>query len=184
MDRLDGLLVPGGADIDPSLFGAARSAEVTYTDPARDSLESEFISEARRRGLPVFGICRGMQMINVVFGGTLYQDLPTEVEGSLRHSTPRDMGRAHLEHDVQISPGSWFAEVAGATSLMVNSLHHQAVREVGSGLLVTATSEDGVIEGLETEDRRAVSVQCHAEELLHLPWSRGLFESFIAAAAG
>lgn len=183
MDRLDGLLVPGGADIDPSIYGAARSAQVTYTDPARDSLEAEFIGEARRRRLPVFGICRGMQMINVVFGGTLYQDLPTERDGSLRHCTPSDMGRAHLEHDVQISPGSWFAAAAGASSLMVNSLHHQGVRDIGGGLLVTATSEDGVIEGLETEDRQTVSVQCHSEELLHLRWARGLFETFIATAA-
>jgi putative glutamine amidotransferase len=147
-------------------------------------MELEYISEARRRGLPVFGICRGMQMINVVFGGTLYQDLPTGLPGALRHSTPADLGRSHLEHDVQLRAGSWFAEAARATALMVNSLHHQAVREIGEGLMVTATSEDGVVEGLETEDRQTVSVQCHCEELLQSAWARSLFESFVATATG
>lgn len=134
--------------------------------------------------MPTFGICRGMQMINVVCGGTLYQDLPSELPGSLRHSSPSELGRSHLEHDVQINPRSWFAEVAGGTGLVVNSLHHQAVKDIGSGLVVTATSEDGVVEGLETEDRQMVSVQCHSEELLEFAWARSLFESFVAAAAG
>jgi putative glutamine amidotransferase len=182
LDRLDGLLVPGGADIDPSFYRASRSEQVVYTDPARDALELECISEARRRGMPVFGICRGMQMINVAFGGSLYQDLPTELPGALRHSSPPELGRSHLEHDVQVSAGSWFAEAAGATAVMVNSLHHQAVKDIGEGLVVTAISEDGVVEGLETEDRQTVSVQCHCEELRHLAWARSLFESFVAAA--
>lgn len=184
MSRLDGLLVPGGADIDPACYGSTRIEEVSYTDPARDTLELECISTARRRELPVFGVCRGLQMINVAFGGTLYQDLPSELPGALRHRTPPELGRARLEHDVQVRGGSWFAEAAGTTDLLVNSLHHQAVRDVGVGLLVTATSEDGVVEGLETQDRRIVSVQCHSEELLHLPWARGLFASFVATAAG
>jgi len=184
VDRIDGLLVPGGADIDPSFFGASRSTQVEYTDPARDALELECIAHARRRGLAVFGICRGMQMINVALGGTLIQDIPTEVPSALRHSSPTELGRAHLEHDIQVNPGSWFAETTGATALVVNSLHHQAVASVGAGLLVTATSEDGIIEGLETEDRRTVSVQCHCEELVELGWARALFEAFVASAAG
>jgi putative glutamine amidotransferase len=184
LDRLDGLLVPGGADVDPSFYREVRTDQIEYTDPARDALEWECISEARRRGLPVFGICRGMQMINVVFGGTLYQDIPVELPDALRHCSPRELGRSHLEHDVQVSAGSWFSEAAGATALTVNSLHHQAVKEIGEGLVVTAMSEDGVVEGLETEDRQTVSVQCHSEELRHLAWAHKLFESFVVAAGG
>jgi putative glutamine amidotransferase len=182
LDRLDGLLVPGGADVDPSLYGAVRSEEVVYTDPARDALELECLSEARRRGMPVFGICRGMQIVNVVFGGSLHQDIPMELPGALRHCSSPELGRYHLEHRVQVSAGSWFAEAAGATSLMVNSLHHQAMKDVGEGRVVTAVAEDGVIEALETEDRQTVSVQCHLEELRHLAWACGLFESFVVAA--
>jgi putative glutamine amidotransferase len=181
LDHIDGLLVPGGADIDPSFYGADRIAEVVYTDPARDAVELSFISEAHRRAMPVFGICRGMQMINVVFGGTLYQDVASELPHALRHKSPPELGRGHLEHDIQVSAGSWFAEASGATALLVNSLHHQAVRDVGEGLVVTATSEDGVIEGLETADRRTVAIQCHTEELLEYQWARGLFESFVRA---
>ena len=184
LDRVDGLLLPGGADIDPSFFGASRSAQAEYTDPARDALELECLAQAQRRGMPVFGICRGMQMINVALGGTLIQDIPSEVPLALRHSSPTELGRSHLEHDIQVTPDSWFAETSGATALVVNSLHHQAVGSVAAGLLVTATSEDGIIEGLETEDRRTVSVQCHCEELLELDWARALFEAFVASAAG
>jgi putative glutamine amidotransferase len=184
LDRLDGLLVPGGADVDPSFYRAVRTEQVVYTDPARDALELDCISEARRRGMPVFGICRGMQMINVVFGGTLHQDIPMELPGALCHCSSPELGRCHLEHDVQVSAGSWFAEAAGATWLMVNSLHHQAVKHIGEGLVATAVSEDGVIEALETEDRQTVSVQCHSEELRHLAWARSLFESFVVAARG
>jgi len=182
LDRLDGLLVPGGADVDPSRYGARRSDMVLTTDPARDDLESACISEARRRGLPVFGICRGMQMINVVFGGTLYQDLATEFPGALCHATPREVGRSHLEHDIRVREGSWFAEATGATALRVNSLHHQAVKDVGAELVVTATSQDGVIEGLETADRQTVAIQCHSEELMDLAWARATFISFVGAA--
>ena len=182
LDRLDGLLIPGGADVDPGRYRAPRSSLVEFTDPARDELESACISEARSRRMPVFGICRGMQMINVAFGGTLYQDLETEFPGALRHATPRERGRSHLEHDIQVRADSWFAEAAGATALHVNSLHHQAVKEVGEGLVITATSEDGVIEGLETPDRQTVAIQCHTEELMDLPWARATFTNFIAAA--
>lgn len=182
LDRLDGLLVPGGADVDPRFYRVDRSEHVLYTDPARDALELECLFEARRRDIPVFGICRGMQVINVAFGGSLHQDVLTEIPGALRHDSPPDLGRAHLEHEVQLKPGSWFADTAGAAVLMVNSLHHQAIKEVGEGLVVSASSEDGVIEGLETVDRQIVAVQCHCEELLHLAWARSLFESFIAAA--
>ena len=184
IDRLGGLLLPGGADVDPALYGAVPSSTVERVDKARDEVELDLVSAARHVGVPIFGICRGMQVINVAFGGTLYQDIPTERAGALRHATPRVLGRAHLEHDVQVAPGSWLAETAGATELMVNSLHHQAVREVGEGLIVTATSEDGLVEGLETADRGTVCVQCHPEELQDLAWARDLFRSFVASAAG
>ncbi len=161
---------------------APRSDHVKHSDPPRDATEVALVRRARERGLPVMGICRGMHLVNVAFGGTLFQDVPSELPSALRHRTPRELGRARLEHDIEIRDGSWFAEAAGATALKVNSLHHQAVRDVGEGLVVTATSPDGVVEGLETDDRQTVAIQCHAEELLDLPWARAVFDHFVSAA--
>jgi len=182
LQRLDGLLVPGGADIHPSFYGQRPGAHLEETDKARDSLEMVLIRSATRRCIPVFAICRGMQMLNVAFGGTLYQDIKTETGSKVRHNTPKSWGRDRLAHSVDIEPDSWFAETTHARHLDVNSLHHQAVRDIGRGLRVTATSPDGIIEGLETSDRRVVAVQCHPEELQSLSWARSLFRSFVASA--
>jgi putative glutamine amidotransferase len=181
LSRLDGLIVPGGADVHPSFYGERVHTTLEDPDQPRDTLEMTMIRAARRRRMPVFGICRGMQMVNVTLGGTLYQDIASDTESKIRHKPPRARGRAFLAHEIDIAPDSWFAETARSKHLAVNSLHHQAVRKVGRGLRVTARSADGIIEGLETPDRRIVCVQCHPEELTTVRWARDLFRAFIAS---
>ena len=181
LDRIDGLLVPGGADIDPGFYGEAPAPGVDESDRPRDSLEMALVRAAEKRRMPVFGICRGQQVINVVHGGTLYQDIKTETGSRLKHRSPKSRGRDYLAHDVEIDGDSWFAETASAKHLRVNSLHHQSARTIGRGLRVTARSSDGIVEGLETADRRVVAVQCHPEELSELRWARDLFSSFVAS---
>jgi len=180
--RVDAVLLPGGADVHPRFYGTAAGDHLKRTDEARDELEISMVAAARRRGIPVLGICRGLQTINVACGGTLYQDIDSEQAGVLEHNPLGGSIRDKLVHPVEIVGDAWFAKATGATQLAVNSLHHQAVREVGRGLRVTATSPDGIVEGLETADQRVVAVQCHPEELLGLPWARRLFRSFIDAA--
>ncbi|GAC1328136.1 MAG: gamma-glutamyl-gamma-aminobutyrate hydrolase family protein [Candidatus Dormibacteria bacterium] len=180
--RVDALLLPGGADVHPRFYGMTAGEHLGRTDEARDEMELSLVTAARRRGIPVLGICRGLQTINVACGGTLYQDIKAGCAGALDHNPFGGDGRNRLAHGVEIVPGSWFATAAGATHLEVNSLHHQAAEKVGRGLRVSATSPDGIIEGLETEDHRVVAIQCHAEELLTLPWARRLFRRFVNSA--
>jgi putative glutamine amidotransferase len=181
LDRLDGLLIPGGADVHPGFYGEAPFPNVEEADQSRDNLEMALIRAAEKRRMPIFAICRGQQMVNVVHGGTLYQDIKTQTGSRVKHHSPKSRGRAYLAHDVQIETDSWFAETVHSRQLKVNSLHHQAARKIGRGLRVTALSPDGIIEGLETADRRVVAVQCHPEELPDVGWARDLFRSFVAS---
>ena len=181
LDRLDGLMIPGGADVDPSFYGETAAPDVEESDRPRDNLEMALIRAAEKRRMSVFGICRGQQMVNVVHGGTLYQDIRTQTGSKLKHRSPKSQGRDYLSHEVDIEADSWFAETVHSKHLRVNSLHHQAVHGIGRGLRVTAVSPDGIIEGLETADRRVVCVQCHPEELSEIRWARDLFSSFVAS---
>lgn len=180
--RLDGLLVPGGADVHPSAYGEAPRGRLDRPDPDRDALELTAIRAARRRGTAIFGICRGQQVINVAFGGSLVQDIRRETRSRVRHDAPDSWGRDRLVHDIDVIPGSWLAETAGATRLTVNSSHHQAVARPGRGLRVTATAADGVVEATQTADGRVVTLQCHPEELVTVPWARALFRAFVKTA--
>jgi putative glutamine amidotransferase len=160
---LDGLLLTGGGDVEPSLYGALPVPEVYGLDPGRDSSEMALVRAAARAGLPVLGICRGSQVLNVALGGSLVQHVPavTGVEHCLRD-------RAHeFVHRVRVDPGSILAGVAGGTDVPVNSLHHQAVERLGAGLRAVAWSEDGIIEGIESDDgaNRFLAVQWHPELL-------------------
>jgi putative glutamine amidotransferase len=181
LDRLDGLLIPGGADADPSLYGEAPAPSIEEWDRPRDDLELALIRAAEKRGMSVFGVCRGQQLINIAHGGTLFQDIKTETGSRIKHRSPKSRGRDYLAHEIEIDGSSWFAETARSKHLTVNSLHHQAARSIGRGLHVTAWSSDGIIEGLETADRRVVAVQCHPEELTEIRWARNLFGSFVAS---
>ena len=175
MRGLDGLLLPGGWDVDPALYGEEADAKVGDIDPELDETEIRLFKDARGREIPVLGICRGQQVINVAMGGSLIQHL----EG---HEV-RAYGRKHLAHTAAVDPESELGRAAEGRDIQVNSLHHQAVRSVAPGLRQTATGDDGTIEGLETDDGLVVAVQCHPEELTgDLPWASKLFERFVARA--
>jgi putative glutamine amidotransferase len=175
LPAVDGLLLPGGWDVDPSFYGEKRGEKVEETDPELDETELSMFRQARERELPVLGICRGQQVINVAMGGTLVQHL----EG---HEV-RELGRSHLAHAIEVDPESELGRAAGKDKVRVNSLHHQAIKRLGKGLQQSARGEDGTVEGVESDDGLIVAVQCHPEELTaDRPWARHLFERFVARA--
>ena len=172
---LDGLLLPGGWDVDPALYGEKPDPKLGSIDPELDEAEIRLFKDARNREIPVLGICRGQQVINVAMGGSLIQHL----EG---HEV-RAFGNRHLAHSAVVEPASELGRAAAGREIKVNSLHHQAVRSVALGLRQTATGDDGTIEGLESDDGLIVAVQCHPEELTgDLPWASMLFERFVERA--
>jgi len=172
---LDGLLLPGGWDVDPALYGEKPGPEVGPIDRELDDTELRLFGLAREQGLPVMGICRGQQVINVAMGGSLQQHL----DG---HEV-RQFGRNHLAHEIEVDPLSELGRAAGEEKLRVNSLHHQAIGKLAPGLVQTASGEDGTVEAIETSDGLIVAVQCHPEELSSdLPWARNLFERFVDRA--
>ena len=175
LPAVDGLLLPGGWDVDPSFYGEKRDDKVQEVDPELDQTELSLFQQAREREIPVLGICRGQQVINVAMGGTLVQHL----EG---HEV-RALGRSHLAHVIEVDPSSELGRAAGGPKVRVNSLHHQAIKRLGEGLQQSARGEDGTVEGVETDDGLIVAVQCHPEELtVDMPWARVLFERFVARA--
>lgn len=183
LDRLDGLLVPGGVDVGPTCYGERPRAGLGEVDEDLDALEMPLVRAAVERRLPVFGICRGQQVVNVALGGTLYQDLTLDGATDFPHSTPQERGRDFLAHWIEVTPGSHLRRALGADRLEVNSFHHQAVRRVAPGLLVTAISpEDGIVEGMESPDGLVLTVQCHPEELTAHDWARSLFRAFVRFA--
>jgi putative glutamine amidotransferase len=178
---LDGLLLSGGDDVDPARYGQDRLPACEGVDDQRDAFEIALARGARRTGLPVLAICRGIQVANVAFGGTLVQDLPTQVGTKVLHRGTNDEPAPH--HDVSIEPGTRLRDIAGAATLAVNTFHHQAPDRLGEGLRATARSADGVVEGLEDPGHPFfVGVQWHPERTPGDPFQRSLFRAFLAAA--
>jgi len=180
VSRVDGLVLTGGEDVEPSLYGQPRSPECGVSNESRDRTEIALISAAREFRKPVLAICRGPQVLNVALGGTLIQDIPSEVPGALDHDSRDD--RAARVHDVDIDAGSRIADALGATKITVNSLHHQSIRDLAPGLRITARAPDGIVEGVESadDDWWVMAVQWHPEEMNDSPepWDRGLFKAF------
>jgi putative glutamine amidotransferase len=180
LDSAGGLLLTGGEDVNPDLYGAEPHPKLGEIQPVRDATELALLKAARDRGVPVLAICRGIQLLNVAYGGTLYQDLPSEHPSSVNHDSEKS--RDSRTHDVTITPGTRLAAATGATTMAVNSYHHQAVRQLGDGLRVTAVAADGVIEGVEVDDPAwwVLSVQWHPEDLTTdvRTWDRGIFKAF------
>lgn len=165
----DGLVLTGGEDVDPIRYGHAPHSALGTTDSRRDSNELALIADARARDLPILGICRGIQIGNVAFGGTLIQDLPSERPGNVDHDPPT--ARNGSSHTVTITEGSRLHAIYGTTTIDANSFHHQAADTPGAGLVITALAPDGVIEGIESANPTEwiVLVQWHPEELATHP---------------
>ncbi len=185
-DRLDAVLVPGGVDIDPAYYRTPRHERLGRLDPARDTTESVLARWAVRDGKPFLGLCRGLQVLNVALGGSLWQDLEAELPSALKHDYFPTAGweRDHLAHDVTVRRDSRLGEALGAPAVPVNSMHHQAIRDLGFGLVPTAWSPDGLIEAIEHEQGYAVGVQWHPEMFAPGSPSVGrLFAQFVDAAS-
>jgi putative glutamine amidotransferase len=180
LDRVDGVCLPGGPDLQPSAYGEEPHPELGPTEPRVDAVELALVRAADRRNLPILGICRGMQVLNVARGGTLHQHLPDVVGAQLQHRQPEH--GSITTHRVDVAPHSRLRPVLGGPKLEVNSFHHQAVRTLGDDLTATAWAEDGTIEAIEDPGERLfIGVQWHAEGLrAHAP----LFDLLIDAAAG
>jgi putative glutamine amidotransferase len=182
LDRLDGLLLSGGIDVDPALYGRARHPKLGRVDRRRDEFELALTREALARDLPLLAICRGHQVLNVATGGSLVQDIPSELKGAVTHDAPGR--RTRRSHTVDVEAGSRLAAILGAGAHSVNSFHHQAIDTLGKGLVVSARSpKDGVIEGVELPGRSFVlGVQWHPESF----WKdgrtfQGLFDAHTEA---
>lgn len=183
-ERLDGLLLAGGGDIDPKHYGEAIHEKCGQTDEARDTVELTLARWALAEGLPILGICRGIQVMNVADGGTLYQDIASQVAGSLKHDYWPGYPRSHLSHEVTVNGDSRLAAILGQSQVAVNSMHHQAIKDLAPQFKVVARAADGLIEAIEDHDHPfALGVQWHPEELVaDAPLMRRLFEDFVSAA--
>ena len=181
LDAVDGLCIPGGPDIHPSLYGHDAHEMLGPTEPDLDAFELALVTEALERRMPLLGICRGAQMINVAMGGTLHQHLPACVDGALAHRQDVDLARS--THPVRVARGSRLAGALGSQVAEVNSLHHQAVDRLGEGLEAVAWAPDGVVEAVEgSGDAFLLGLQWHAEGLIERAGERRLLSAFIASA--
>lgn len=176
-----GFLLPGGEDIDPVQYGQPLRPECGRIRPELDAFCRRICDHAQRSGKPLLGICKGMQFLNIYFGGTLYQDLSCREEKSYLHQQEYD--RTYPVHAVSLAEGSGLREILGEASVRTNTMHHQAVDRVGEGLTVSAVAEDGIIEGIESRDARIIGVQWHPEELTEtVPEMNRLFQHLVNLA--
>jgi putative glutamine amidotransferase len=180
-EHLSGLLLSGGPDVDPACYGAERHAALGPTDRAVDAYEIALCRQADQRKLPILGVCRGAQILNVAREGTLHQHLPDINHGVVRHRQAEPADRT--THEVRVSPDSGLAQTTGGGPVKVNSFHHQAIDRLGHNLRPVAWAKDGLIEAVEGDDGRFVlGVQWHAETLVAEAEQLALFERLVDAA--
>lgn len=184
--RVDGLVLTGGGDVDPALYGEERGLRIQSAEAGRDAFEIDLVARALERDLPLLAICRGMQVLNVACGGTLVQHIPEDVPQALEHDV--SVRPDAIAHDVDMAAGSRLAHILGAASagrvhrLRVNSRHHQAVKHLGPGLVSVASADDGVIEAVERPASGfCVGVQWHPENFWRTGEFDALFRAFVAA---
>ena len=184
--EIHGLVLTGGGDIDPVLYGEDRHPTVEDAEPGRDEFELDLARRAVDANLPLLAICRGAQVLNVAFGGTLVQDIPSAVSSDLQHTITQP--KNEIAHDVTVAPGSKLASALGsavtsAHTCRVNSRHHQSVARVGRGLEPVGTAPDGVVEAIEAPGADfCVGVQWHPENFVGSGEFRPLFDAFVARA--
>lgn len=181
LNLIDGLVLIGGADIDPILFNEEPHRHIGSVVRKRDDSDLSLMNEAFKRQMPILGICRGQQIMNVAFGGTIIQDIPSQIENTLLHK--QTSKRGELAHTVEVKT-SKFKEIFIEESFRVNTFHHQSVGKLGEGLVISAVAKDGIIEGIEHESHPyCVAVQWHPEELAPNGdiYAQRLFKSFIEA---
>ena len=186
LQAIDGVLLTGGGDVDPALYGEARHDSVEDAEPGRDEFEIDLARRAMDHDFPILAICRGAQVLNVAAGGTLLQDIPTAVTTDLAHSLnePKDS----IAHEIRIANESRLHAALGAAvdsscACRVNSRHHQSVGTLGRDVVASATAADGVIEGIEVPYRTfCVGVQWHPENFWRTGEFKPLFDAFVAAA--
>lgn len=179
--RINGLLLSGGPDIDPKLYGEEIIPQCGEISAKRDAVEISLFLKALKMGMPVLGICRGIQVMNVALGGTLYQDIETQLEGAIKHpcyDTPRDK-----VHEVTVIEGSLAHRMTGLSRFSVNSRHHQGVKRLGHGLVATAYSKDGLIEAVDyPQEKFVTAIQWHPESLSdRFPEAQAIFTAFAEA---
>lgn len=183
-ERLDAMLLPGGGDVDPRHYEAQQHPLTARIDPDRDETELTLARWAVEDNLPLFGICRGHQVLNVALGGTLVQDIPSAIHTNIVHDMSRDLPRDTRAHEVNINPGTRLAGIIGATAVVVNSYHHQSVEQAAPPSCVTAYAPDGVVEAIELPEKHfALSVQWHPEDMVLADEAmQRLFDAFVNAA--
>lgn len=184
LDKIDGLILTGGEDMNPLSYGENPIKEVTFISIERDEQEIKLYLKAVEKHIPILGICRGAQVINVAAGGTLYQDIPVQIKDALGHC-PLENPVYNLYHTVEIYKNSKLFQIFVDSNLKVNSFHHQSIKELGKDLNVTAVSIDGIIEGIEHKlEPFIVGVQWHPEDLtVHHPKFIKLFSALINACS-
>jgi putative glutamine amidotransferase len=181
LDRVDGLVLTGGPDVESRLFGQPPHRKSSRPSPTRDRFELTIVEEALKRRLPIFCICRGHQVLNIALGGDLYQDIKLMERETIRHK--QISPSVDADHTVTLADDSLLYELLNTKKINVNSSHHQTLRNLGRGLKITATSSDGVIEAIELADYPfLLSVQWHPERILQRSHSKALWAAFIAAA--
>jgi putative glutamine amidotransferase len=178
LEALEGVVIVGGEDVDPRLYGEAPKAGTKAVFGPRLEFEKRLYRLARGRELPILGVCYGMQLVNVLEGGALFQDIRRDARSPRNHSS-----RRHPHHDVRLEPGSRLRRIVGREMISVHSEHHQAVSRLAPGFRPVAFAPDGIVEAIEGEDELILAVQWHPERTLRSPASRRLFQAFVRLTA-
>lgn len=180
IDLCDGFLFTGGVDVEPCYYGEEKKNTCGETEPFRDKLEMAVIKRVIEKDKPILGICRGLQLINVAMGGTLYQDIPTEFETEMHHKQTEAQNEP--SHPILVEEGTPLENVVGKRIITGNSFHHQAIKVLADGLAVSARASDGIVEGVYAPDKKYLrGYQWHPERLYRFEDNKALFDDFINA---